>query len=167
MPPLTKLPANSTVFVDTNLLSYLYIRKDELAQSVARFLARGSDGEIQIVTSTSVVEDVLHRVMIFEAVTRHDIEPSRAVAYLKKHPTLVRSLTKHLTIPSQLHNQFNINILAVTHADLHGSKRFCSEYGLMTNDSVIVATMQRHKIIHLATNDHDFERVQEIQVWSP
>jgi predicted nucleic acid-binding protein len=31
------------------------------------------------------------------------------------------------------------------------------DYGLMTNDSLIVAVMQDHKLVHLATNDRDFK----------
>lgn len=164
---LIDLPSDSTVFVDTNLLSYFYIRKDALAKSVELFLERGSTHDLEIVTSASVVEDVVHRVMVFEAVTKHHVDPARAVNYLKNHPNLVKSLTEHLTIPSRLYNQFNINILGVTRAELHASKTFRSRYGLLTNDSLIVATMQRNNIIHLATNDRDFERVKEIQVWTP
>ncbi|TAH48928.1 MAG: PIN domain-containing protein [Chloroflexota bacterium] len=167
MQQLINLPSDARVFVDTNLLAYFYTRKDTLSQAVAFFLARGANNELEIVTSASVVEDVIHRVMVFEAVTRHGIDPAHAVSHLKKHPSLVKSLTEHQTIPAQLHNQFNINILPVTHNELHASKRFRTQYGLLTNDSIIVATMLRHKILHLATNDRDFERVTEIQVWAP
>jgi predicted nucleic acid-binding protein len=40
---------------------------------------------------------------------------------------------------------------------LHQSKQFRTDYGLMTNDSLIVAVMQDHKLVHLATNDRDFK----------
>lgn len=40
-------------------------------------------------------------------------------------------------------------------------------HGLLTNDSLIVALLQRHGITHLATNDDDFDRVPGITVWKP
>jgi predicted nucleic acid-binding protein len=40
-------------------------------------------------------------------------------------------------------------------------------YGLMVNDSVIVASMQEEGLKLLATNDTGFEKVDEILVYSP
>lgn len=51
--------------------------------------------------------------------------------------------------------------------ELHNSKRYRSEYGLLTRDSIILAVMERHKLIHLVTNDRDFEQVPGIKVWLP
>jgi predicted nucleic acid-binding protein len=55
----------------------------------------------------------------------------------------------------------------VIHRDLHTSKQYREEYGLMVNDSLIVAVMKREKIQHLATNDTDFERIPDIAVRVP
>jgi len=38
---------------------------------------------------------------------------------------------------------------------------------LLTNDSLIVAAMQRERITYLATNDSDFERIPNIAVRLP
>jgi len=167
MNPLSNLPSNSIIFADANLLAYFFTRKDELAESVAEFLRRGAVSEIEIVTSTTVLAEVIHRVMISELVKAQAIEPARATAYLKKHPEVVKTLREHSTVPSRLHNRFKIDILDVTHVELHSSRVVRAQYGLMTNDSIIVATMLRRKLVHLATNDRDFERVQEITVWAP
>ncbi len=40
-------------------------------------------------------------------------------------------------------------------------------YRLLTNDALIVATMTRHRLAHLASNDADFERVHDLTVWKP
>jgi predicted nucleic acid-binding protein len=47
------------------------------------------------------------------------------------------------------------------------ASRVALQHGLLTNDAIIVALMQRHGIIHLATNDDDFDRVPGITVWKP
>ena len=41
------------------------------------------------------------------------------------------------------------------------------DYALLTNDAFHVATMKRHEILNIATNDPDFERVKWIKVWKP
>src|SRR5712692_8134679 len=143
MQNLANLPSGSTIFVDANLLAYFFIRKDELAQTSGTLLARGAQKEIAIVTSALVVSEVIHRVLVAEAIRQHDLAPREAVQYLKEHPAIVQTLREHLTIPSRLHNRYGINILPVTHVELHASRLIRAEYGLMTNDSLVVAVMRR------------------------
>ncbi len=38
---------------------------------------------------------------------------------------------------------------------------------LLPNDAIHVATMKRHGITSIATNDPDFERVGWLKVWKP
>jgi predicted nucleic acid-binding protein len=38
---------------------------------------------------------------------------------------------------------------------------------LLLGDASIVAQMQQHGIVHLATNDDDFDRVLGVTVWKP
>ncbi len=42
-----------------------------------------------------------------------------------------------------------------------------ARFGLMTNDSLIVASMRSYDISILATRDADFERVTDIVIYSP
>ena len=89
-----------------------------------------------------------------------------AVSYLKAHPQVVRELQQYKTIPREF-TLARIHILAVTYREIHNSKQFRDEYCMLTNDSVILAVMRRHKLMHLVTNDDDFKRVSEIKVWLP
>ena len=70
------------------------------------------------------------------------------------------------TIPSDI-AQARVHILGVTYREIHNSKQFRDEHGMLTNDSVILAVMRRHKLVHLVTNDDDFKRVPGIKVWMP
>ena len=63
--------------------------------------------------------------------------------------------------------QLGVNILPVTYVDLHASKSVRSDHGLMANDSLLVAVMQREGFVHLATHDRDFEQVTGLKVWMP
>jgi predicted nucleic acid-binding protein len=61
----------------------------------------------------------------------------------------------------------NIDILPLTVRELHASKTPRREYGLLTNDSLIIAVMRNHKLRHLVTYDSGFLRVSGIQAWMP
>jgi predicted nucleic acid-binding protein len=105
--------------------------------------------------------------MIVETVEKQGFSTSReAVEYLQSHPDFVKTLKKPLPIPSDL-ARMGVDIQPVSHVELHSSKRYRRDYGFMTNDSLVLAVMKRHKVIHLATNDQDFERVPDIKVWTP
>ena len=60
-----------------------------------------------------------------------------------------------------------IRFLDVTYREIHASKHFRDEYGLLTDDSVLLAVMMRHGIADLASDDRDFKRVREIRLWTP
>jgi len=60
-----------------------------------------------------------------------------------------------------------LNLLPCDAAILVESAAISQSQGLLTNDALIVALMQRHGISHLATNDDDFDRVPGITVWKP
>ncbi len=64
------------------------------------------------------------------------------------------------------HNH-DIDIKPVGHIEIHGSKRFRTEHGLLVNDSLLLAVMHRWRVRHLATNDKDFDRITGIKVWAP
>lgn len=83
---------------------------------------------------------------------------AETVALLKQRPDLVQHLTRYRSVLRDL-RQARVDILPLTYRDLHASRTFREQYGLMVNDSLIVAVLQREGITYLATNDPDFERV--------
>lgn len=44
---------------------------------------------------------------------------------------------------------------------------YSKKYVLLSNGTIHLATMKRHKIANIATNDKDFERVEWLRVWKP
>ncbi len=160
------LPAGSVVFADANILAYHFTRVTPTADLCTAFLRRAAGGEIRAITSSMVVAEVIHRAIVYEAARTLSVPKEALITYLKGHPDVIQGLSQHLDVASEL-ARMKVDIKPVDHVDLHGSKRFRREYGLMTNDSLVPAVMKRHKIIHLATNDRDFERVSGIRVWRP
>jgi len=163
---LAQLPSDCRIFVDANIIALHMVGRDELADACTAFLLRIKRDRILAFTSVIVAAEVIHRVMIGEVVEELGIEPRQAVQHLKKHPDVVKTLKKHADVPSKIY-QMGISIEPVSHLELHRSKTIRANYGLLTNDSLVVAMMQKLRLVHLATNDSDFERVQGIKVWNP
>ena len=55
----------------------------------------------------------------------------------------------------------------MTYREIHASKRYRDDYGLLTDDSIILPVMRRHGLTDLASNDKDFRRVTGIRLWTP
>lgn len=163
---LAQVPSGTQVFIDTNILVLYYLDQEPLKQVCLEFLERIQSKEIQGFTSAIAVAELTHRMMIIEARTHLSLPASQIVQYLESHPLIIQQLTRHLSVASDI-SRMNINILPVTYKELHASKSARSKFGLLTNDSLIVAVMRAHKLRHLATQDAAFDRVEGIQVWSP
>jgi predicted nucleic acid-binding protein len=163
---LTGIPSGVQVFVDANILTYYFTGYEPFIEECSAFFERVASRNLRAITSADTAADVIHRVMIGEAIARLGLEPRSAVAQLKKHPEMVEQLHHFQSIPSDLASA-RIQIVDLTYRELHSSKQYREKYGLLTRDSIIVATMHRLNIMHLVTNDRDFERMPRIRVWLP
>ena len=164
---VTQIPPRVSVMMDANIVVYALFPQTKQHSSCKHLLERGARSEIQLHMVVNAVADVLHRTMIFELLAQGVVQKSSdAVNHLKQHPQTVQQLTRYKTVLRDL-RQVRINILALSYQDLHSSRQYRENYGLMTNDSLIVAVMKREKIQHLATNDIDFQRIPDITVCLP
>ncbi len=163
---LAQIPDGVDIFVDASILSFYFTNHPDLGPICKAFLNRCAGERLHAYTSVIAAGETIHRVIVAEAVRRFALEPRRAVTYLKQHPARVRELREHLGMASAIY-QLGVDILPVTYVDLHASKAVRSNYGLLTNDSLIVAVMRREGLVHLATHDRDFERVDGLKVWMP
>ena len=91
---------------------------------------------------------------------------AEAVTLLKRQPQAITQLTRYRPVLRDL-RQARVDILPLTYQDLHASRPYREQHGLLVNDSLIVAVMRRDGLQILATNDPDFERVPGIAVRTP
>jgi len=161
------IPANVAVMLDANIVIYALFPQGRYHEPCKSLLERGAKGEVKLQLVVNSAADVLHRAMVLELMASGQFQKSaEAVNHLKQNPAAMQNLMRYKTILREL-TQVGVNILPLTHRDLHNSKEYRDKYGLMVNDSLIVAVMKREKIQHLATNDADFERVPDISVRMP
>lgn len=160
------LPDQSEIFVDANIFIYHFSGPTEYTNPCTQFLQRIEGAKLFGFTSTLVVAETLHRLMIIEATSKLRIEPKAAIHHLKTHPLDVKKLTEHMRVPEKIYD-IGIKILPVEINDILKSNDIKKEYGLLTNDTITLAVMRRHHLTNIATNDPDFERIGGLVIWRP
>ena len=160
---LAKLAAEQTVFIDANIFIYHFTG---LSQECSGFLVRCEHGDLWGVTGIHVLLEVLHRLMMIEAVTKGLVAPGNVAKKLREKPSVVEQLVDY-QIQTEAILELGIEVTGLTSDHLRRSSLFRQRDGLLVNDSLTVATMEIEGISNLATADPDFARVEAIQVYGP
>ncbi len=168
MESLTTIPRDSPVFVDSNIFVYhfCYAPDQGLSTRTTEFFLRSIRDGLRLFTSTSVLAEVLHRALLYEATAKFDVDPKTTLNKIQKNPALTKDLTEYHTIPQSI-VEFGVNVLSITMETIVASERWRRAYGLFVNDSLIAALMQQHAFKYLATNDSDFDLITEFVVCKP
>jgi uncharacterized protein len=121
------------VFVDSNVPMYVAGRDHPLRDPARRFLERARGGEIDICTSTEVLQEILYR---YSAIKRLDVAASVYDLFVHICPT----------------------ILPVTLADTDRARALLlSSRGIGVRDAVHAAVMLNHDVFEVATFDEGFD----------
>lgn len=163
---LSEIANDSKVFIDSNLFIYHFSKFEKFAVSCLEFFQRIEARELTGFTSSLAVAEVLHRLMIIEASDKLDLLPKKILAYLKSNPEKITLLTDHLKCADSI-NRMGIRVLTVNLRDIEMSNDLKKEYKLFTNDAINLSVMKNNSLIHLASNDPDFERVDCITLYQP
>jgi predicted nucleic acid-binding protein len=163
---LTDIPAGAAVFVDANIFLFALTNHPVHGTACEAFLDRADNQEIVAVTSTSVLGEVIHRVMTIEACDRFGWPVQGIANRLRRHPTEVQQLVR----PRQALDEINagrVSVVAVTPPLVSLATDLSRQTGLLFGDALIVATMRDQGLSHLASLDADFDRVPGITRFVP
>lgn len=160
---LDSLKAKSTVFIDANIFIYHFTG---VSDESSFFLSQCESGMFNGVTSANVIFEVLHRLMMVEAVQKRLVHPPNLVTKLKKHPEKIKQLHDYFANTQKI-EQMGILIRPISATIILKSQNNRIRYGLMVNDSIIVTIMEEEGISYLATKDKGFHSVAGITVLSP
>jgi predicted nucleic acid-binding protein len=160
--PLPALPSGTLVFVDANIFIYGLLGE---SRQCADLLERCRKEEVAGVTTTEVVGEVCHRLMVKEAMDLGLISRPAASALKSKHD-VIRGLRKYWELTVRIF-QWNLVVLGSNEARHRVAQRIRSEHGLLTNDSLIAAACLEGDIRSLATRDADFDLIAELTVYRP
>ena len=160
---LAELTAEQTIFVDANIFIYHFTG---LSQECSDFLGRCERGELWGVTGIHILLEILHRLMMIEAVTKGLVSPGNVAKRLRERPNVVEQLVDY-HIQTEAVLEMGIDVAELTPDHLKASLRYRRRDGLLVNDSLTVAAMEIEGISNLATADPDFMHIEGIQVYSP
>jgi uncharacterized protein len=126
------------VFVDSNVPMYVAGRDHPLRDPARRFLERARSGEVDICTSTEVLQEILYR---YAALKRLELAASVYDLFVHICPT----------------------VLPVALADTDRAKALLvSTRGISVRDAVHAAVMLNHDISEIATFDEGFDALDGI-----
>jgi len=161
-----EIPDGTVCFVDSNILYYALVPTPIVSEHCLRLLDRAIAGSVSLSASIPVVSDAIHKVMISEIAQVSGRDRAGMIGFLNKHPELISTLVEYPKAIERL-SAVPMQILPLDVQLLRDATRLAVQHSILTNDALIAAIMQRHGIIHLATNDDDFDRVAGVTVWKP
>ncbi len=160
------LVAGDSVFLDSNILIYHFGPHPTLAASCCQLVQRIENLEIHGFTSSHVLGEVAHQLMIMEASKRPGWTTGKVKRRLQKQRGLLGTLTHFRTaLESVLQSQ--IQTLPLLPPVLGAAPAICQQHDLLINDALIVALMQAHGLTKIASHDSDFDRVTRITRYAP
>jgi predicted nucleic acid-binding protein len=160
------IAAGSAVFVDANTFVYHFIADPTYGTACTKLLDRIDQQDIQGITSAHVLGELAHRLMTLEARQRFGWASAGMANRLKRHSADVQQLTWHKRGIDEV-RAIEVKVLPVEGSDVSLAADISSQFGLLSNDALIVVLMQRHGITHLASVDADFDRVPGITRYTP
>ena len=123
------------IFVDSNIPMYVAGRDHPLREPARRFLERARAGEIEICTSTEVLQEILYR---YSALKRRDLAASVYDLFVQLCPV----------------------VFAVTLADTDRAKSLMLSNDRVTvRDALHAAVMINNSITEIATFDEGFDAI--------
>jgi predicted nucleic acid-binding protein len=160
------LQAGDAVFLDANTFVYHAAPDPILGPPCSHLLQRIENQELVGYTSLHLLPEVAHKMMTTEANARLGWPFAGMANRLRRHPPEVQKLTAHrLTLDRIVHSR--LQILPFTVALMLAASMVSQQYGLLTNDAIVVAVIQAHGLTKLASHDGDFDRVPGITRYAP
>jgi predicted nucleic acid-binding protein len=160
---LDAVQPGTRLFLDSPVLLYVFTGSSAQCRALLR---RCGEHVIAGVTSVVVMAEVCHRLMAMEAVSAGFMPAGGAGRKLGSRPDVVRQLTAYREYLERS-PLMGIDVLPLDVGLFMRTADVRTETGLLTNDSIIVATMRDAGVTAIATANCDFGRVDGLEVFRP
>lgn len=151
------------IFLDSTIFIY---HATGASLECRRLLERCEAGEVAGTTSVVVLAEVAHRLMMVEAVAAGLVSGKDVVKKLRAKPEVVRKLHVYQEQVDRI-PLMGVDVLPLDIGTLLRSADVRREYGLLVNDSFVVAAARGAGLGHLASADPDFDRVKSLKLYQP
>lgn len=160
------IPQGSRIFLDANTLIYHASADPTYGAACKQLIGRVARGEVEGFTSAHVLGDVAHRLMTLEAIANLGWAAKAIAVQLRHNPAEVQKLTRFRQAIDDI-AQTGLHVLPLDFGLIAAGAALSQQYGLLTGDALVVATMQQQQLMDLASLDPDFDRVPRITRYSP
>jgi predicted nucleic acid-binding protein len=160
---LNDLPDGASVFIDANIFIYHFTG---ISIECRVMLERGERKDIRSATGTHIILEVLHRLMMIEALSKRLITPGQPAKKLKRNLDAIRLLQDYNRCVNEI-RRLGVRVYPATLKQIRNSEIIRAAYGVMTNDSVTAAMMLNYGITNLATLDSDLHRIPGLDLYLP
>ncbi len=157
------LSAGERVFVDSNILTYHLLNHPIHGTACRNFIRGIQDGKCQGFITPIVISETLFNFIKADIFRTYGTRPGQVASFVKCHPEILGEIS--LDRPGELFDIFNI--LPIGKLETAEALQIVGKYGILVNDALNIAAMKANRISTAATNDRDFERVNEIKIWTP
>jgi hypothetical protein len=165
--PLEALPLSSEVFIDANIFLYHIMRRPKFFPHCHDFFTAIESGAYNGFTSTLVLNEVLHKLILAEVTNTYGLRSEHDAAnVLKQDPAKIRGLSQVWKNYSDI-KEYPIIICSCDKSVLDMAVDLSNKYGLLISDATHLAVIESEGISNIATNDADFQRLNEINVYKP
>jgi len=158
---LEEIPTGESVFIDSNIFIYHFTG---VSEQCSNFLTRCEEKDLNGITSVNVILEVLHRLMMIEVVKKNIFNPPNLVRKLQEKPEIVKQLDDYF-MNTQKTFAMGIKIRSLSSDIIFNSHQYRKKYGLLVNDSTIIATIHAHNLKNLASNDEGFLHIDDIHIY--
>jgi len=156
----SELPAGAEVGVDANVFILHFCGRSPESTAFLRWVEAG---EVRAFTTQEVLAEVMHRLMVLEAVAAGAVSGGNPARSLRRKPDIVKELHRYYDDTSAI-SAMGVRVLPPPVNPLDESHRFRRDAGLLTNDSLLAAVMGESGVRVLVTGDRDFLRVADLDV---
>jgi predicted nucleic acid-binding protein len=164
--PFRTLPDGESVFFDANTLIYHFGGDPQHGPACKALLDRVEQQRLAGHTSAHVLAEVAHRLMVIEACGKFGWPTQGATARLRRRPAEVQQLALYRRSLDEI-TLIGLAVHSLTAQLVSVAADRTKQYGLLTNDALIVVVMEQHKLTNLASNDADFDRVPGLTRYAP
>lgn len=161
---LDDIPTGSLCVVDTNVMIYA---EQGVSAQAQRFIRRCASGELKAVLPQIVWQELSHKLMLAEAMTRGLTSGENPAARLAAKPDAIRNLSLYRAkVKALVDLGFGFEPCQLGDLTERGFA-LQDQYGLLTNDAVVCAVALRLKADALVSNDKSFRGVTELEIYYP
>ena len=157
------IPTGQIVLIDANILLYA---NQQTSKQCMKLVERIATDDVKAILPTHILAEVMHVLMLAEAREVGIITGSNPARHLSENPNKVRSLNRY---ESSIRDLLTIGfrLESLIQEDFITAINLQRQYGLLTNDALMIAIGMRLRITAIVSADEIFKSIQGMMVYSP